>query len=410
MKQSKISRRSFLLGLGAVSAAAVLTACGGSSSTAASGSAASGSAASGSSVVYRTLDEIKASGTINIGVFSDKNPFGYVDENGEYQGYDVYFGNRLGEDLGVEINYVSTEAANRIEYLQTGKVDVILANFTVTPERAEEVDFALPYMNVALGVISPDSAVVTTLDNWNADDQMIVISGTTAETYLTKEYPDIPLQKYDSYATAKNALENGNGVAWANDNTEVIAFANQNPGYTVGIASLGSQDTIAPAVSQGNTTVLDWLNEEIRKLGEENFFHKDYEATLVDTYGIDYEDELVVEGGVAAGADASSEAASSEAASVAEGEGYTGTQTASAKGMNGDVTVTITFENGVATACDVDASTETESLGQAAAPTVADAIVAGNTPNVDAVSGSTVTSNAIMEAAKACYDAAGIAY
>lgn len=107
---------------------------------------------------------------------------------------------------------------------------------------------------------------------------------------------------------------------------------------------------------------------------------------------------------------ASSVAASSEAASVAEGEGYTGTQTASAKGMNGDVTVTITFENGVATACDVDASTETESLGQAAAPTVADAIVAGNTPNVDAVSGSTVTSNAIMEATKACYDAAGIAY
>ena len=48
-------------------------------------------------VVYRTLDEIKESGTINIGVFSDKNPFGYVDENGEYQGYDVYFANRIGE-------------------------------------------------------------------------------------------------------------------------------------------------------------------------------------------------------------------------------------------------------------------------------------------------------------------------
>ena len=312
MKQSKITRRSFLLGLGAVSAAAVLSACGGSS---ASGSTAvSGTTASGSGVVYRTLDEIKAAGTINIGVFSDKNPFGYVDENGEYQGYDIYFGNRIGEDLGVEINYVSTEAANRIEYLQTGKVDVILANFTVTPERAEEVDFALPYMNVALGVISPESKVITSLDNWNAGDQMIVISGTTAETYLTKNYPDIPLQKYDSYATAKNALENGNGVAWANDNTEVIAFANQNPGYTVGIPSLGSADTIAPAVSKGNTTVLDWLNEEIRALGEENFFHKDYEATLVDTYGADYEDELVVEGGEVAG-EAASEAASSEAAS-----------------------------------------------------------------------------------------------
>ena len=295
MKINKISRRAFLLGLGAVSTAALLSACGGSAS---SSSAASGSAAAAGSDVFRTLDEIKADGTVNIGVFSDKNPFGYVDENGEYQGYDVYFARRLAEDLGVEANFVSTEAANRIEYLQTGKVDIILANFTVTPERTEEVDFALPYMNVALGVVSPDSNVITSLDNWNADDQMIVISGTTAETYLTKEYPDIPLQKYDSYATAKNALENGNGAAWANDNTEVIAFAKQNSGYTVGIPSLGSQDTIAPAVSKGNGTLLNAINDEIKALGEENFFHKDYEATLVDTYGTDYENSLVVEGGV----------------------------------------------------------------------------------------------------------------
>ena len=70
--------------------------------------------ASNADKVYRTLDEIKADGTINIGVFSDKNPFGYVDENGQYQGYDVYFAERIGKDLGVNINYVSTEAASRV--------------------------------------------------------------------------------------------------------------------------------------------------------------------------------------------------------------------------------------------------------------------------------------------------------
>lgn len=251
-------------------------------------------------VVYRTVDEIKESGTINIGVFSDKSPFGYVDENGEYQGYDVYFGNRIGEDLGVEINYVSTEAANRIEYLQTGKVDIILANFTVTEERAQEVDFALPYMNVALGVVSPEDNVITSLDELGADDEVIVISGTTAETYLEKNYPNIKLQKYDAYAEAKTAFENGNGVAWANDNTEVIAFTIENPGYTVGIPSLGSADTIAPAVTKGNESLLNWLNDEIAALGNENFFHADYEETLLDTYGKDYEDTLVVEGGVVA--------------------------------------------------------------------------------------------------------------
>ena len=256
------------------------------------------------SVVYRTLDEIKSSGTVNIGVFSDKNPFGYVDENGEYRGYDVYFAERIGKDLGVNINYVSTEAASRVEYLETGKVDIVLANFTVTEERAQKVDFALPYMNVALGIVSPDSRVIKSLDEIGADDQVIIISGTTAETYLAANNPDIKLQKYDTYANAKNAFENGSGVAWANDNTEVIAFALQNPGYTVGIPELGSQDTIAPAVSKGNDTLLNWLNDEIKALGNENFFHADYEATLVDTYGLDYENSLVVEGGVVSGTSA----------------------------------------------------------------------------------------------------------
>lgn len=272
-----------------------ITACGGSKNSGKTSDA--DSKGTSGKEVYRTLDEIKKDGTINIGVFSDKNPFGYVDENGDYQGYDVYFAERLAKDLGVDVNLVSTEAANRIEYLQTGKVDVILANFTVTEERAEEVDFALPYMNVALGVVSRDDNVVKSLDNWNKDDSIIVISGTTAETYLIENYSEIPLQKFDSYATAKEAFENGTSVAWANDNTEVIAFALQNKGYTVGIPSLGSNDSIAPAVTKGNDTLLNWINDEIKALGKEQFFHADYEATLKETYGSDYEDSLVVEGG-----------------------------------------------------------------------------------------------------------------
>ena len=270
--------------------------------------------------VYRTLDEIKESGKINIGVFSDKNPFGYVDENGKYQGYDVYFAERIGEDLGVDINYVSTEAASRVEYLETGKVDIVLANFTVTEERAEKVDFTLPYMNVALGVVSHEDNVIKDLSEIGADDQVIVISGTTAETYLEKNYPDIKLQKFDTYATAKTSFENGTGVAWANDNTEVIAYAIENPGYVVGIPSLGSQDTIAPAVSKGNDSLANWLNEETVKLGEENFFHADYEATLIDTYGADYENTLVVEGGKVAEADAAEE---TDAADIPNGNGET---------------------------------------------------------------------------------------
>ena len=106
------------------------------------------------------------------------------------------------------------------------------------------------------------------------------------------------LAKYDSYTEAYIALLDGRGDALSTDNTEVLAWAIENPGFSVGIESLGSLDTINPAVSQGNKTLLDWINEEIVKLGEENFFHADYEATLRETYGENADaDSLVVEGG-----------------------------------------------------------------------------------------------------------------
>ena len=251
----------------------------------------------GSSASFRTLDEIKESGKIVIGVFSDKAPFGYVDENGAYQGYDVYFAERIAKDLGVKVEYVSTDPASRVEYAATGKVDIILANFTVTEERAKQVDFALPYMKVMLGVVSPDDGLITDVEQLNGKT-LIVVKGTTAETYFEKNYPDVELQKYDEYADAYNALLDGRGDAFSTDNTEVLAWALSNPGFTVGIDALGNADTIAPAVQKGNATLLEWLNDEIEALGEENFFHADYEATLAEVYGDAADpDSLVVEGG-----------------------------------------------------------------------------------------------------------------
>ena len=246
----------------------------------------------------RTLNEIKESGELVVGVFSDKKPFGYVDENGEYQGYDVYFARRLAEDLGTELKLVSVDAPNRVEYLTSAKVDIILANFTVTPERAEVVDFALPYMKVALGVVSPDGALIT--DAAQLDGKTLIVSkGTTAETYFTENHPEVKLLKFDTYTEAFNALLDGRGDALSTDNTEVLAWTIDNPGFTVGIESLGSLDTIAPAVQKGNETVLAFINDEIVKLAEESFFHADFDAALKDVYGDAVNpDSLVVEGGV----------------------------------------------------------------------------------------------------------------
>ena len=273
-----------------------LAACSNSNgSSSASDSTGDSSAASGS---YRTVDQIKESGEITIGVFSDKNPFGYVDNYGKFQGYDVYFADRIAKDLGVELKLVPVEAASRVEFLETAKVDIILANFTVTDERKEKVDFALPYMKVALGVVSPDSAIITDAEQLNGKT-LIVVKGTTAESYFTENYPDVKLQKYDEYNEAYSALQDGRGDAFSTDNTEVLAWSMNNPGFTVGVESLGSTDAIAPAVTKGNETLLNWINDEITALADEQFFHADYDATLASVYGDNVDkDSLVVEGGV----------------------------------------------------------------------------------------------------------------
>ena len=245
----------------------------------------------------RTVQEIKDSGVIRIGVFTDKAPFGYIDENGKNQGYDVYFTDRLAKDLGVKVEYISLDPASRVEYAETAKADIVAANFTVTPERAEKVDFSLPYMKVSLGVVSPDKAVIKSIDELK-DKTLIVSKGTTAEYYFSKNHPEIKLQKYDSYADAYNALLDGRGDAFSTDNTEVLAWAKANPGFTVGIDSLGDVDTIAVAVQKGNKDLLDWINNEIKELGKENFFHEAYKATLEPIYGDTANpDSIVVEGG-----------------------------------------------------------------------------------------------------------------
>lgn len=269
-----------LLALLSAVALVLLTACSDSSSDSTS---ASDETTTGSST-FRTLDEIKESGTIKIGVFSDKAPFGSVDANGEYVGYDIEYAHRIAEDLGVEVEFVPVDAAARVEFVDTGKVDVILANFTVTPERQEKVDFANPYMKVALGAASPDSAPINDVTELE-DKTVLVVKGTTAEAYLEKEHPELKLQKYEQYTEVTNALIDGRGAAWVTDNTEVLAWAGQTEGFSATITSLGDQDTIAAAVAKGNTTLLDWLNEQLETLDQERFFFQDFEDTLEPVYG-----------------------------------------------------------------------------------------------------------------------------
>lgn len=244
------------------------------------------------------IEQIKQAGKVRIGVFSDKPPFGYVDAQGKSQGFDVEIGKAITKDLlGDEskVEFVLVDAANRAEYLLSKKVDIILANFTVTAARKEVVDFANPYMKVTLGLVSKDGAVITDLEQLK-DKTLIVDKGTTADIFFTKNYPNIKLLKFEQNTETFEALRDGRGDALSNDNTFLFAWAKQNPDYTVGVKSFGDQDVIAPAVRKDAPDLLNWLNAEIEKLSKEGVLKQAYEKTLLPVYGDSVsEGDIVVE-------------------------------------------------------------------------------------------------------------------
>ena len=264
-----------------------LAACGDNGGSTNASGASNVAPAAASNAGGDSLARIKAAGVIRIGVFGDKPPFGYLDANGKNQGFDVEIARNMAQDLlgsPDKIEFVLTEAANRVEYIKSGKVDVLLANFTQTPERAEVVDFAAPYMQVALGVVSPKNAPITSIDQLKGKT-LLVNKGTTADAYFTKNHSDITLQKYDQNTETFDALKDGRGVALAHDNALLWAWAKENPNFDVAIGKLGEPENIAPAVQKGDQALLAWVNSEIAAMKQDGRLVAAYEKTLRPVYG-----------------------------------------------------------------------------------------------------------------------------
>ena len=235
----------------------------------------------------QSLDQIKKQGMFRVAVFADNPPFGYVDSAGKPQGFDIALAKRVTKDLlGDEnkVEFVVTVAANRVEFLKSGKADAVFASFSVTPERKQVVDFAQPYLKAALGIVSPKAKTITDIQQLEGKT-LIVNKGSTSDIYFTKNYPKINLLKFEQNTDAFNALKDGRGDAISQDSTYALAWAAENPTFTAGIQQIGNQDFIAPAVKKGNSQLLNWLNTEISSLQKTGEIQKIYDQTLKPVYG-----------------------------------------------------------------------------------------------------------------------------
>lgn len=217
------------------------------------------------------LDDIRKAGVLRVAAFDGNPPFGYIDATSKKQvGHDIDLANEFARNLGVKIEFVPTNPANRIPLLTSGKVDVVFASFTITDERAKVVDFTTPYFLVGQQFLAKKGVLT---DSAQLKDLRIgTEKGTTMETNLRTNYPDAKVVLYDDSPFALAALRNGNVQAITNDGVKLTAQWGQLPDkekYEIPAITV-SKEYLGAAVPKGETRLLESLNSwltEIEKNG-----------------------------------------------------------------------------------------------------------------------------------------------
>lgn len=176
--------------------------------------------------------------------------------------------------MGVKVRFVQVNANNRIDTLNSDKADLVLANFTLTPERRSVASWAKPYMKVSVGVISPKNKPITEASQLKGKINCYQRYH-TAEIISQRKRSRLTF-KFDSKTQQFNAFKNNRAAALADDNSYLYAWVKKNPKFTVGIKNIGPNQYIAPAVKRGNKSLQNWMNREITRSNRQSYFTYDY--------------------------------------------------------------------------------------------------------------------------------------
>ncbi|EGL64747.1 ABC transporter, substrate binding protein (amino acid) [Agrobacterium sp. ATCC 31749] len=175
------------------------------------------------------LSDISSRGTIRVAVPQDFPPFGSVGTDMAPQGYDIDVANLIGEKLGVKVELVPVTSANRVPYLQTNKVDLVISSLGKNPDREKVIDFSTAYAPFFNGVFAPDSVTVAKAEDLSGKT-IGVTRGAVEDLELTKVAPaDTTIKRYEDNNGTISAFLAGQVEAVATGNVVAAAILAKNP-------------------------------------------------------------------------------------------------------------------------------------------------------------------------------------
>jgi len=209
--------------------------------------------------VKNALQDLAAEGLVEVLPRRGTPPFGSRNAGGEPEGYDVDLAKEVAKALGVKIEIIDTTAADRIPNLQTGKVDLVIGNFTRTPERAKAITFTDPYVVAGQVLLVRKNAGIKGIGDLSGKT-VAVNKSSTADTLITKANPQAKIQRYDTAAAALLAVKQGQADATIEDSNYLAFQAKLDPSLDVTHDSLVPLEYNGFGLRQSDPDWLNWLN------------------------------------------------------------------------------------------------------------------------------------------------------
>jgi len=229
-----------------------------------------------------TMAKLSSAGKITIGTKFDQPLFGQKGLDGKPVGFDVEIGKLIAGKLGIaadKIEWVETVSANREQFIKQGKVDIIIATYTINDKRKTEVDFAGPYYEAGQALmVNKDNNSITKPEDVKGKNVCSVTGSTPAATIVEK-YGAI-LVPAATYSACLEPLRNKQVEAITTDNVILAGFVNKEPdAFKLASDQTFTKEPYGIGLKKDDKVFRGWINDQLEAFAKDGSYKKAWEAT-----------------------------------------------------------------------------------------------------------------------------------
>jgi glutamate transport system substrate-binding protein len=230
-----------------------------------------------------TMARLKAAGTVKVGTKFDQPLFGLKNLQGKPEGFDVEIAKLIAGEMGIaadKIEWVEAVSANREPFIQQGKVDFVVATYTINDKRKQVVDFAGPYYEAGQdimvakgnpeGIKGPEDL---------AGKKVCSVTGSTPAENIRTNYPKAELTEFDVYSKCAEALKNGQVQAVTTDNVILLGLISQDQEAFELVAKPFTKEPYGIGLKKGDTAFRNFINDTLEKAEQDGRWQKAWDAT-----------------------------------------------------------------------------------------------------------------------------------